>query len=135
MIKINYGSKPLGKNERRPTVQEAVDKGQVRYFGLMAITDASLEEGKRKKLVKAPISISKYARDKLEKEILALISQIQSMEDSLEWIKGPNQVAGVKQLIKEQKQLLNDLFKKQAEQIKQWDVAGKPITLPRKAKR
>ena len=134
-MKINYGSKPLTMNERRPTVQEAIDKGQVRYFGLMAISDARLEEGKRKKLVKAPVSISKYARERLEKEILTLMRQIQSMEDSLQWITGKTQVEGVKQLIKEQQVLLNNLFKKQKEQNEAWEAAGRPDSLPRKAKK
>lgn len=131
-MKIVFGVRPLKAGERYATKDESIAKGQIRQFGLYAITEARLEEGKRKKIVKAPVSISKYARQKMEKEILTLIRQINVMEDSLEYITTPNQVDGVKQLIREQKKLLDDLFRKQAEQIKMWDDAGQPETMPKK---
>src|SRR5689334_3955770 len=75
MSKINYGFMPLKKNERRASMKEAVDAGQVRYWGLYKVDSRLLEartqskQSKKSNLMEEYSSLKgKFARKKREYE-------------------------------------------------------------------
>lgn len=132
MSKLNYGSRPLELGERRPTKQEAINKGQVRYWGLHPITEAQMNVGKRKKVITQPLTYSKYAREKLDKESENIERQLIIMELQYDMSNRKDYKTFVNDMIKETKLLLKEFYRLMREQIKAWEAAD--IVKPKKKK-
>ena len=66
MVKVVCGSAPLKKGERRGSMKECLDKGQVRYCGLNKVDSRMISKSKNKtettfqKMNKLIIIVKKY---------------------------------------------------------------------------
>ena len=83
MSKINCGIGELKKGERRGTMKECADKGQVRYYGLKKIDSRILNASKK-------INKNLKSRNQLLKKIMSLKAKILSYKKKIKEEKDSN---------------------------------------------
>jgi hypothetical protein len=101
--KVYYGIRPLKKGQRHPTIKEAFDNKQIRYFGLNKVSDVygTLPEMKRKDLLEIDkihkmdlINAKEDFKEKvynkivsMEKELKNIISMVDNAKTETEYNK------------------------------------------------
>lgn len=83
MSKINCGIGELKKGERRGTMKECADKGQVRYYGLKKIDSRILNASKK-------VNKNLKSRNQLLKKIMSLKAKILSYKKKIKEEKDTN---------------------------------------------
>jgi hypothetical protein len=102
--KIYYGVLPLKKNQRHPTMVEAADANQIRYFGLRKI-DPLIAHSRREKK-----SDEKKQKQLLLDKIVKVTTKLQKLQNNIKSLKTKSEVMETKEEIdrldKERKSLL-----------------------------
>jgi len=80
MSKINCGINDLKKGERRGTMKECADKGQIRYYGLKKIDKRTLEKSTSDKK-------SKLSRGALLKKLTILRVKMKTLKNKIKFEK------------------------------------------------
>lgn len=114
MSKINCGIGELKKGERRGTMKECADKGQVRYYGLKKIDSRILKASKK-------VNKELKSRNQLLKKIMSLKAKILGYKKKIKNEDNKNKKEILKNktrnLLKEYKEykILYDKFEKKKE--------------------
>lgn len=101
--KVNCGVRPLKKGERRGTMQECVDKKQIRYYGIKTIDKVLLNEVLGKK--KPEKADTELKTNELRGKMTGMISKVKRLRPYQESAKKKGDTKDAERLEKEINQL------------------------------
>jgi hypothetical protein len=117
--KINCGVKALKKGERRGTMQECIDKKQVRYYGIKTIDKVLLDEVLKKK--KPEKVLSELSIHEIAAAMNAMIHNIKRKREYQEEAKKKKETTKVDKFEKEIN-ALKTKYKKYEKRLKQLEL-------------
>jgi hypothetical protein len=116
--KVYYGIRPLKKGQRHPTIKEAFDNKQIRYFGLHKVSDVygTLPEMKKKDLLEIDkihkmdlINAKEDFKEKVYNKIVSMEKELKNIISMVDNAKTETEYDKYKKLFEVKKKIFDNL--------------------------